>query len=271
MNKFQKLARLYKDIELLENAGKIKAANILHKKFIREAQEYQIKPSQELMNEIFLTAQNPTNEYNDLIAAYNANRGAYTREEQAYIAQAIKRADKQRSQGTYSTSIQVPNPTVPAYSQTPVTIPTNTPGLKIPTTPQLKSVNDDRFLNTPRLDLNKTPAAQLPAAQQPTSPVNSDTANINAAMESMYSAVNKASEQQSMANPATEANENKLYTNSINQIAALLNKRTSDDRARAHQIYENTIVQFQNPKRKHLFEQQFQSIVSRNFPAGPII
>ena len=38
MNKFQKLAQLNRDIELLENAGKIKAAEVLHKKFIREAQ-----------------------------------------------------------------------------------------------------------------------------------------------------------------------------------------------------------------------------------------
>ena len=37
MNKFQKLAQLNKDIELLENAGKIKAADILHQKFIKEA------------------------------------------------------------------------------------------------------------------------------------------------------------------------------------------------------------------------------------------
>jgi len=38
MNKFQKLYQINKDIELLENAGKIKAANVLHKKFIKEAQ-----------------------------------------------------------------------------------------------------------------------------------------------------------------------------------------------------------------------------------------
>jgi hypothetical protein len=38
MNKFQKLAQLNRDIELLENAGKIKAADILHQKFIKEAQ-----------------------------------------------------------------------------------------------------------------------------------------------------------------------------------------------------------------------------------------
>jgi hypothetical protein len=38
MNKFQKLSQLNKDIELLENAGKLKAADVLHKKFIKEAQ-----------------------------------------------------------------------------------------------------------------------------------------------------------------------------------------------------------------------------------------
>ena len=38
MNKFQKLSQISKDIEILENAGKIKAADVLHKKFIKEAQ-----------------------------------------------------------------------------------------------------------------------------------------------------------------------------------------------------------------------------------------
>lgn len=38
MNKFQKLSQINKDIELLENAGKIKAAQVLHQKFIKEAQ-----------------------------------------------------------------------------------------------------------------------------------------------------------------------------------------------------------------------------------------
>ena len=38
MSKFQKLSQLNKDIELLENAGNIRAAEIMHKKFIKEAQ-----------------------------------------------------------------------------------------------------------------------------------------------------------------------------------------------------------------------------------------
>lgn len=39
MSKFQKLSQINKDIELLENAGKIVAAEVLHQKFIKEAQE----------------------------------------------------------------------------------------------------------------------------------------------------------------------------------------------------------------------------------------
>ena len=38
MSKFKKLSQLNKDIELLEAAGKIKAAEVLHHKFIKEAQ-----------------------------------------------------------------------------------------------------------------------------------------------------------------------------------------------------------------------------------------
>jgi len=40
MNKFNKLAQLNKDIELLEAYGKLKSASILHDKFIRVAQEF---------------------------------------------------------------------------------------------------------------------------------------------------------------------------------------------------------------------------------------
>jgi hypothetical protein len=49
MNKFQKLAELNKDIELLEAYGKLKSASILHDKFIRVAQE-----SDQVMDEDFL-------------------------------------------------------------------------------------------------------------------------------------------------------------------------------------------------------------------------
>ena len=38
MSIFKKLSQINKDIEILEASGKIKAAEVLHKKFIKEAQ-----------------------------------------------------------------------------------------------------------------------------------------------------------------------------------------------------------------------------------------
>jgi hypothetical protein len=38
MNKFQKLSQINKDIEILETAGELRAAEIMHRKFIKEAQ-----------------------------------------------------------------------------------------------------------------------------------------------------------------------------------------------------------------------------------------
>ena len=52
MNKFQKLAELYKDIEILEAYSKFQAASILHDKFIRLAQE-----SDEDVDENFLSTE----------------------------------------------------------------------------------------------------------------------------------------------------------------------------------------------------------------------
>ena len=53
MNKFQKLSQLNKDIELLENAGNIKAAEVLHKKFIRDAQ-YGMPQMMSMMPQMFM-------------------------------------------------------------------------------------------------------------------------------------------------------------------------------------------------------------------------
>ena len=40
MSKYNNLKKLYSEIELLESAGLIKAANVLHNKFVKEAQQY---------------------------------------------------------------------------------------------------------------------------------------------------------------------------------------------------------------------------------------
>ncbi len=118
MSKFLKLAQLNQDIELLENAGKIKAADILHKKFIREAQttnypddsptpkdsnQPQIANSQPraynaLLNEINMNADNSV--FNELYQEYINNKSKYPKDEQDYLSWGINRILKfRRSQG----------------------------------------------------------------------------------------------------------------------------------------------------------------------------
>jgi len=274
MNKFQKLAQLNQDIELLENAGKFKAAEVLQRKFVREAQEYTVKPAQELMNEIFLTAQNPTNEYNDLIAAYNINRGSYSSDEQGYIAKAIERANKQRLQGTFSTSVQPNNPTVPAYSTAPLNPQSainQVPNSGIPTQTGFVFENTSKNYNPstytgpiPNGLQNTEPTAPIGrfsdqvqleladiASQQQASPVYSDLANDVQAQNTM---------------PA----ESSIYQQAINQIAKLLQAKNPMSRTMAQSIFDQTVVQFQDARRKKAFANQFQRLISTNFPAGPI-
>ena len=262
MNKFQKLAQLNQDIELLENAGKIKAANILHKKFIREAQEYAIKSAQELMNEIFLTSQNPTNEYNDLIAAYNTNLGSYSEQDKAYIAEAIKRANKQRSLGNFSTSVQAPNPTVPGYSQAPVTTtPTNAPDLNQKPQPAnpIVAVDYEGRAGAYQIASPSAPVPATPAVQQPTSPLNSDTANYNAEVDKFYNGLNQASEQQSVTQ-TPKVNEQQLYMSSLNEIIELYKTKSPEAIDAAEQIYVNTYTQLTKQSSKKLFAQQIQRL-----------
>ena len=227
MNKLQKLAQLNQDIELLENAGKFKAAEILQKKFVKEAQEYPKKPAQELMNELFLVAQNPGNQYGDLKSVYQSKRGEYSSEEQTYIDAAIARADKQRQNlGTFSTAVNPQNPTVP--TQTPVQ---NTE----PTAPigdfsdQVKREIADNFKQQlGNLLTNAKENMDVPAKLRMT-----------------------AQENQA---------ENQLYSSTINEIKKLLATGTQYQRDDARKLYQDTRAKFKNLKRQFLFDQQYQAI-----------
>ena len=255
MNKFQKLAQLNQDIELLENAGKIKSANILHKKFIREAQEYAIKPAQELMNEIFLTSQNPTNEYNELIAAYNTNLGSYGNEDRELIDKAIQRANKQRSLGTFSTSVQAPNPTVPGYSQAPV-----------PTT-ATTSNNPYQAYQTPADSPVNITSTQNYAgeneAYQIAQPVNYSNPQLDADIQAnraikpnnIGDTANQMQSNNTM--PAIETNERQIYMNALNDIMLAFEQ---GDNQTAETIYNGTINKFTNLKRRKYFGDQIQRL-----------
>lgn len=215
MNKIQKLAQLSKDIELLENAGKFDAAEVLQRKFVKEAQmgfgpiipqvgkklKPQIGETQLAITPRSNIAPNP--ERDDLSASpqgtpYRDNDAEVTRG-QMFFEGLGNAARKQQNFNQYENS-------------------------QVNTEIQANIANNI-----------------------------GDTANRMQAQNTIPGDV-----------------EPRLYQTSIQQIANLLNTKTPENRDKAQQIYENTFVQFKDPRRKQAFAKQFQTIVSRNFPAGPI-
>lgn len=249
MSVFEKLLSLNKDIELLEAFGDIKSANILHKKFIREAQSLDPKrdsgPYKQVFDRYFNAAK--TNPSPKLISSIRSD-GFLLKEDQDQLVDYITEMINTKP------PVQQAQPQAPVPTTTPTTTPTTAPGLNLSKTPQPKNVNDARFLNTPKLLLDQTPAVQ-----QPTSPVNSDTANINAAMESMYSGVNQASEQQNVTQ-TPKVNEQQLYMDSLNEIIELYKTKRPDAIDAAEQIYVDTYTQLTNQSSKNLFLQQIQRL-----------
>ena len=176
MNKFQKLAQLNKDIEILEANGKFKSASILHDKFIKEAQ---IKPVsyatedrgftyEKYFNDKLRKLQNAQNK--DLVISEIRSDGFLKEEDKQQIINAISNSEKSAPVGQLSDQVQQEQKDHQAY---------------------LSSV--------------KTPLIPVPEKKQQQSPVQtlSDTADQNAAMENLYSAAN-----------ASEAPED-YFTNSL--------------------------------------------------------
>ncbi len=161
MNKFQKLAQLNKDIEILEANGKFKSASILHDKFIKEAQ---IKPVsyatedrgftyEKYFNDKLRKLQNAQNK--DLVISEIRSDGFLKEEDKQQIINAISNSEKSAPVGQLSEQVQQEQKEHQAY---------------------LNSV--------------KTPLTPVPEKKQQQSPVQtlSDTADQNAAMENLYSA-----------------------------------------------------------------------------------
>jgi len=227
MNKFQKLAQLNRDIELLENARKFKAAEVLQKKFIKEAQEYDKKPARELMNELNLLAGNPGNQYGDLKAVYQSKRYEYSPEEQTYIDAAIARADKQRQNlGTFSTVVNPQNPTIPTQAPAQNTDPTSPIG-------QLSQQVQAEQADFATRGLGNT----------------IQTGKENMDIQAKY-----------RMTPQENEAENKLYSSTINEIKKLLATGTQYQRDDAKKLYQDTRAKFKNLQRQYLFDQQYQAI-----------
>lgn len=211
MNKFQKLAQLNKDIEVLENAGKFDAAEVLQRKFVKEAQLGfgpafpQVGKRQPQMGNMQLATTpgpNIAQNYDPMFDAPASPQGTPYRDYETEVTKGQQffqgLGNAARQQQTYN---QYENPGQNA-------------------------------------EIQATRANNI-----------GDTANPMQAQNTIPGDV-----------------EPRLYQTSIQQIANLLNTKTPENRDKAQQIYQNTVGQFKDPKRIKAFSNQFQQIVSRNFP-----
>ena len=227
MNRYDSLKKLYSDIEVLESAGIYKAANVLHKKFVKEAQ------AQGAFGGI--VTQDAKNFMMELDKAYNSGQptlGVIQKAERAGLPpqelQALKdHAAKIRTQNNNQ------NPTSGYSTPQDNTGPQGTPYQDY----EAEVTKGKEFIRGLGNAANR-------AQPQATS---GDTSNEMQSQNSM---------------PA----ESPMYQQAINQIAKLLQSKNPMNRTIADKIYTDTIVKFKNEKRRKLFGEQYQRLVSTNFP-----
>jgi hypothetical protein len=245
MNKFSNLSKLFDEIELLESAGLYKAANILHKKFVKEAQPVidpftpQFGNRQPKIGPMGL-AQTPrtniapmsdptldqTDQDNNQIVdedyLFTVIKSLADKFED-FIQDAILGRDTNKSLGLAKNFIdRVEQYVGPKYSQ------------------RLKD-----YANA-QLDIMRKRYADM--------------------YQKYYV---KDNVDQSSTNPSSqEEKEKRLYMNALNDII-LAFKEPNKEAGEA--IFQKTVNQFQNPKRKLLFINQIDRQRRKYFPQGPFL
>ena len=245
MNRYDSLKKLYSDIEVLESAGLYKAANVLHKKFVKEAQ------AQGAFGGI--VTQDAKNFMMELDKAFNSGQptlGVMQKAERAGLPpqelQVLKNhAAKIKTQSNNDFNSQYPNTGYQTAEDTPATparMPKMGPAqLAKSTVPTLQPMPE-------RLDATET--QQQPVAQD----------NFKSYLTEQSDIANLSQQQNSNPNAQQESVEQKLYMNALNNIE---NALKNNDRNTAETIYNKTINEFKNPKRRDLFGKQIQRVRSK--------
>lgn len=215
MSIFKKLLDLNQDIEILENYQNFKAANILHKKFLKEAQGLEPTRKTETYIQVFnkYLTNASTNPSQSLINQIRAD-GFLFKEDQDKLINLI----------SSKMNATTPTPaTQPAASTQPVTA--TQPVAATPT-----SATNNQIQSAPQ--------------------TLSDTANNNAVMESFYSATNQASQAnqpQNIFSKLINDAKNYLSVNDFNSAAIIrdqaANSNMSPEQKNAWQQQYNTLVQ----------------------------
>lgn len=229
MNKLQKLAQLNKDIELLEKVGKFEAAEVLQKKFVKEAQ---IKSAKDLMTELNLLAQNPNQDFENLVKWWGTNYMNYSQNDQAYINKTIQDRTRQRqSMGTFTTSVQPQNQTLSSFDTAVA----------------------------PMQQQNTEPTAPVGRLSDQVQAEQADIVTRGLGNTVQTGKENMDIQAQYRMTPQENAAENQLYTTTINEIKKLLTGN-QQQRNYARGLYESTRSKFKNQKRQYLFDQQYAAI-----------
>lgn len=229
MNKFQKLSQLNKDIELLEKVGKFEAAEVLQKKFVKEAQ---IKSAKDLMTELNLLAQNPNQDFENLVKWWGTNYMNYSQDDQAYINKTIQDRTRQRqSMGTFTTSVQPQNQTLSSFDTAVA----------------------------PMQQQNTEPTAPVGRLSDQVQAEQADFVTRGLGNTVQTGKENMDIQAQYRMTPQENAAENQLYTTTINEIKKLLTGN-QQQRNYARGLYESTRSKFKNQKRQYLFDQQYAAI-----------
>jgi hypothetical protein len=329
MNKFQKLSQINKDIEILETAGEIRAAEIMNRKFIKEAQV--AAPVNQNRTYYGPSSVNPeTRNYVERgeNSMTSVRDGVSTNFNFSGLPPEMVPVKIEKYPGKYTTVMRPknnignpyatmpsdPNANIPGYNEflklrpQPYQIrdfieskgtttdagmalfnelstqkgskslnlaPAATPAARTQVQPMAEPTNAGPYA-TPATSVMPTPIArpmQPTKAQMPSVPQASQTNTVptnNSAQpvtqdnfKNYYTEQSDTSFYQQQNTMPAEA---PVYQQAINQIAGLLNTKNPINRTMAQQIYENTIGQFKDPKRKQAFANQFQRLVSKNFP-----
>lgn len=233
MNKSQKLAQLNKDIELLEAAGKFKAAEILQKKFVKEAQ---LKSAKDLMTEFNTLSQNPNADFDNLVQWWGRNYINYSEDDQAYVNKTIQDRKKQRqNMGTFSTTIKPQSQTLSSFETAVPAIQPQNSDFTDPTAP-IGRLSDQ---------------VQAEQADFVTRGLGNtiQTGKENMDIQAKY-----------RMTPQENEAENQLYSSTINEIKKLLATGNETQRNYARGLYQNTRQKFKNLKRQYLYDQQYAAI-----------
>ena len=340
MNKLQKLSQINHDIEILEAAGKIKAAEVLHKKFIKEAQVVapnrtnygpsSVNPQQQ---NYVQRNENSTTSVRDGVSTNFNFTGLDPQMELATVPgvpgkprQVLipKGSDPRMADPAFAASqrIKAQENAIPGYSEflklrpqpyqirdfieakgtstdagssiykdllsknqsgskslvapAVTTAPTATQVARPQVQPVAENPNAGPIAPNP-ITINTMPSArnvQPTSAPMPTAPVRTNKPQVSTNspaqpaiqdnFQNYYTEENDTAnfyqQQNSNPNAQQESIEQKLYMNALNNIE---NALRYNDRNTAETIYNKTINEFKNPKRKDLFGKQIQRVRSK--------